>query len=244
MHWLASPLPHSLILQVLGLPWVPCLLPPPVLAVLGAWLSYVSASTPARFARVLPGPEGSTRDHLKGRLTFDSCWPFPSCRSVEMKGVKAFVACLVLALLAGRASARRCVIQTGAASFCSYYSDALGTQLELTQACVSANDALDPTNKYHPPFQPWWGVPKATVNAFIKEVGKSCDFGTPNHAGVNRSPYACFKLESNGCTGNCLYSCRGVTKRNKDKSGWTCCGAQGSQKCWEKACSALLSALN
>jgi hypothetical protein len=58
MHarWLASPLPRSLIFQVLGLPWMPCLLPPPVLAVLGAWLSYVSASAPARFARVLPGP--------------------------------------------------------------------------------------------------------------------------------------------------------------------------------------------
>jgi hypothetical protein len=157
-----------------------------------------------------------------------------------MKGAKAFVVCLVLALLAGRASAKRCVIKKGAASSCSYYSDALGTQLELTQACVSGNDALDSTNKYHPQSQPWWGVQEKTLNAFIQEVGKSCDFGTPNHKGVNRSPYACDTIKSEKA-----YNCRGVTERNKIKEGSTCCSNGYTGRCrLKKVCIALLSALN
>jgi hypothetical protein len=160
-----------------------------------------------------------------------------------MKGAKAFVACLVLALLAGSASAsvygRQCKIKKKWATSCSYYSDALGMQLELTQACVSSYEALDSTNKYYVPGQPWFGKSKATIKTFIQEVGNSCNFGQPNTVGVNRSPLACYGVHAKVCTGSSdnYYDCYGVTKFNNDKKGTTgCCGT--------KKCKALLSALN
>jgi hypothetical protein len=187
---------------------------------------------------VCTGPSrarGSTRYHLKGRLTFDSCWPFPSCRSVGMKGAKALVACLVLALLAGRASAKSCVIAKGTDSSCSFYSAALGMQLSLTQACVSVV-ALDSTNKYFPPAQPWYGKSKATRYNFIREVRKSCNFGLPNHLGVNTSPFACYQTGPSTTYDCKYYDCVGVTEFNNVKAKATCCGKKG--------CNALLSALN
>jgi hypothetical protein len=155
-----------------------------------------------------------------------------------MKGAKALIACLVLALLAGRASAaflgKSCVIKQGAASSCSYYSEALGMQLSLTQACVPSEGVFDSTNMYYPPAQPWYGRSLTTVKAFLKEVGKSCDFGYPNLIGVNKSPLACYKLKTSD-----YYYCHGVTKKNKVKPLNAGSNKPGNNK-WR----ALLSALN
>jgi hypothetical protein len=219
----------------------------PVLAVLGAWLSYVSASTPARFARVLPGPE-DPQETMYGRLTFDSCWPFPSCRSVEMKGAKAFVACLVLALLAGRASAKKCKIKKKQNKLCSYYSETFEMQLSLTQACVSSDDIFDSTNKYYPQSQPWWNVPQATYSQFLKEVKSNCVFGYPNaeQKFKTASPYVCPSFGTAGADGDgcVIYNCYGITKKSVIWGD----GDDSCNKCnttpSKKLCKALLSALN
>jgi hypothetical protein len=126
-----------------------------------------------------------------------------------MKTANAFVVCLVLALVAGRARGYQpCRISKKAASSCSFYSDALNMQLTLTQACVSSASLSSP--EYNQENQPWWGKAKSTVYSFILEVYNNCNFGQPNHGGVNTSPWACYAPKKGG-----PWTCVGINKNGK-----------------------------
>jgi hypothetical protein len=132
-----------------------------------------------------------------------------------MKGAKAFVACLVLALVAGRASAKRCSISKNAASSCSFYSGALNMQLTLTQACVKSNSGVIPSSsEYYQENQLWWGKPESTMKSFILEVYNNCNFGQPNLGGINTSPWACYSTKLNNHGGN-TYVCAAINKKGK-----------------------------
>jgi hypothetical protein len=133
-----------------------------------------------------------------------------------MKSVKAFVVCLVLALAAGSARAKRCKISP---SSCVYYSEALSMQLTLTQACMDATE-IQNSYAYNPANQPWFNSGKTTVKSFIKEVNAECNFGWPNQGGVNSSPLACYNVGKPGTSNE--KKCLSATKRGKTKVV-TCC---------------------
>ena len=129
-----------------------------------------------------------------------------------MKTAKAFVVCLVLALVAGRARAKRCSISKNAESSCSFYSDALNMQLTLTQACVKS-DSLS-SSEYNPENQPWWGKTTKPMKSFILEVYNNCNFGQPNLGGINTSPWACYSTKFSFFGSN-NYMCAAVNKKGK-----------------------------
>jgi hypothetical protein len=131
-----------------------------------------------------------------------------------MRSASAFVVCLLLALVAGRAGAERCSqdIINGAQSSCSFTSAALGQAVTLTQACVRNSEIVtnsaNPNTQYMPFSQPWAGASTKTVKAFIKEVHASCSFDYPNHVDVNTGPWACYKYGYKKAG----YICYGATK--------------------------------
>jgi hypothetical protein len=141
-----------------------------------------------------------------------------------MRSASAFIACLLLALVAGRAGAIwvRCSQDAidAAPSSCSFKSAALGQDITLTQACVKNDDIIgnDVTSQYFPLFQPWALQDKKTVRAFITEVYQNCAFGYPNKLDANTGPWACFKYGYKDLGYKCFgASERGAVKKHKTK---------------------------